>query len=57
MRIAVASIDGKDVNEHFGRARRFLIYDLTAQRTFSWLSAPTGFRSHGLKGIPGCGAE
>jgi nitrogen fixation protein NifX len=31
MRIAVASTDGKDVNEHFGKAQRFLIYDLTAE--------------------------
>ncbi len=27
-RIAVASTDGKYVNEHFGRARQFLIFDL-----------------------------
>jgi len=28
IRIAVASRDGKFVNEHFGRAERFLIFDL-----------------------------
>jgi nitrogen fixation protein NifX len=29
MRIAVVSTDGKEVNEHFGKADRFLIYELT----------------------------
>lgn len=28
MRIAIASTDGTTVNEHFGQASRFLIYDL-----------------------------
>lgn len=28
MLIAVASKDGKDINQHFGHAERFLIYDL-----------------------------
>lgn len=28
MRIAVASTDGVSVNEHFGKAERFLIYEL-----------------------------
>lgn len=28
MRIAVVSTDGKNVDEHFGRAERFLVYDL-----------------------------
>lgn len=28
MRIAVASTDGISVNEHFGKAEKFLIYDL-----------------------------
>ena len=28
VRIAVASSDGQEVNSHFGRARRFLIYEL-----------------------------
>ena len=30
MRIAVASTDGITVNEHFGKAERFLIYELSA---------------------------
>ncbi|WP_025323099.1 NifB/NifX family molybdenum-iron cluster-binding protein [Deferrisoma camini] len=30
MRFAIASTDGKSVDEHFGRARRFWIYDLEA---------------------------
>lgn len=29
MLIAIASTDGETVNEHFGRAARFLIYDVT----------------------------
>jgi len=29
MLIAIASTDGENVNEHFGRADRFLIYDVT----------------------------
>ena len=28
MLIAVASMDGKDINQHFGHAERFLIYDM-----------------------------
>lgn len=30
MRVAIVSTDGKTVDEHFGRANRFLIFDLTA---------------------------
>jgi len=34
-RIAVASTDGKTINEHFGKAASFLIYDLGKEsRTF-----------------------
>ncbi|HEY3308331.1 MAG TPA: NifB/NifX family molybdenum-iron cluster-binding protein [Desulfuromonadaceae bacterium] len=29
MLIAVASKDGKEINQHFGHAERFLIYDIT----------------------------
>lgn len=29
MLIAVASKDGKDINQHFGHAERFLIYDVS----------------------------
>lgn len=32
-RIAVVSTDGLDVDDHFGRANRFLIYDLDDQMT------------------------
>ena len=28
LRVAVASSDGKTVNEHFGQASRFLIFDI-----------------------------
>ena len=33
-RIAVVSTDGKTVNNHFGRAETFLIYDLDDKLTF-----------------------
>ena len=33
-RIAVVSTDGKTVNDHFGKAERFLIYDLDDRLTF-----------------------
>lgn len=33
-KIAVASTDGKQVNEHFGRSELFKIYELGAQLTF-----------------------
>ena len=29
MLIAVASRDGKEINQHFGHAERFLIYDVS----------------------------
>jgi predicted Fe-Mo cluster-binding NifX family protein len=29
MKVAVASTDGKNVNEHFGRAEKFLFYEKT----------------------------
>lgn len=32
MRIAIASTDGKMVNEHFGRATRFWIFDVTGDQ-------------------------
>ena len=51
MRIAVVSTNGKDVNEHFGKAKEFLIYDMVdrqfvfvAKRVSPPLS--TGDRSH-----------
>ncbi len=31
MLVAIASTDGETVNEHFGRADRFLIYDISEQ--------------------------
>ena len=34
MRIAIVSTDGTTVNDHFGKATRFLIYDLTGTPTF-----------------------
>ena len=29
MQIAIVSTDGKNVNDHFGKAERFLIYEIT----------------------------
>ena len=33
MRFAVASNDGKEINQHFGHAERFLIYEVTESET------------------------
>jgi len=51
MKIAIVSTDGKNVNDHFGKAKRFLIYEagtagLTSitERKVSCLS--TGDKSH-----------
>ena len=51
MKIAVASTNGLDVNEHFGRVREFLVYQMdsgelhfVARRSVAPLS--TGDRSH-----------
>ncbi len=32
MLVAIASTDGETVNEHFGHAERFLIYDISGDR-------------------------
>lgn len=51
MLIAIASTDGESVNEHFGRADRFLIYEVTSG-TKSLITArnvkpfSTGDKSH-----------
>lgn len=34
-RVAIASLDGKVINEHFGRAKAFYIIDLTSDGTYS----------------------
>ncbi len=34
--VAIASTDGKVINEHFGRASRFLIFELTANEGFTF---------------------
>ncbi len=34
LRIAVVSTDGTNVNDHFGKAKRFLIYDCNDKITF-----------------------
>lgn len=34
-RVAIASLDGKVINEHFGRAKSFLIIDLAPDGTYT----------------------
>lgn len=47
-RVAVASTDGKYVNDHFGRARQFLIFELS----------PDGYQFIELRSnIPSCNPE
>lgn len=38
-RVAVASSDGAVVNQHFGRAREFLIYERQKDGSFLWTGA------------------
>lgn len=38
MRVAVASSDGKVVNQHFGRATRFLIFELERDGEFKYIT-------------------
>ena len=47
-RVAVASTDGKYVNDHFGRARQFLIFEIS----------PDGYQFIELRSnIPSCNLE
>ncbi len=47
-RVAVASTDGKYVNDHFGRARQFLIFEI----------GPTGYQFVELRpNVPSCNSE
>jgi len=40
-RVAIASLDGKVINEHFGRAREFYIIDLAPDGTYSLIEKRT----------------
>lgn len=61
MLIAVASKDGKDINQHFGHAERFLIYDVDGSEArlvdekkverYCSYDADHPLRSHILKAI------
>jgi predicted Fe-Mo cluster-binding NifX family protein len=61
MLIAVASKDGKDINQHFGHAERFLIYDVDGSEVrlvdekkverYCSYDADHPLRSHILKAI------
>ncbi|GAB6056661.1 NifB/NifX family molybdenum-iron cluster-binding protein [Methanobacterium movens] len=37
LRVAVASSDGKFVNQHFGKATKFLIFDIEAEGKFDFV--------------------
>ena len=37
IRVAVASNDGKVINQHFGHAQKFLIFDLNEDGTFEFI--------------------
>jgi predicted Fe-Mo cluster-binding NifX family protein len=36
-RVAIASLDGKVINEHFGRAKEFLIVDIKADGSYEFI--------------------
>ena len=70
MRIAVASKDGKEINQHFGHVERFLIFEVEGERVEFVEERPVErycrfdpehpMRSHTLKGtadaLAGCRA-
>ncbi len=44
MRMAIASSDGKVVNQHFGRANKFFIIDVNKEdMTFKFIETRTAF--------------
>jgi predicted Fe-Mo cluster-binding NifX family protein len=48
-KVAIASSDGKFVNQHFGRAQQFLIVELKDDGTYEFLEL--------RKNVPSCHAE
>lgn len=51
VRVAVASSDGKVVNQHFGHTEQFIIYELTDKSEFTFLEVrktnpPCSFGTH-----------
>ncbi|MCX7745386.1 MAG: dinitrogenase iron-molybdenum cofactor biosynthesis protein [Clostridia bacterium] len=55
-RVAVASSDGKVVNQHFGRSRQFLIFEITDSGEWSLVEhrenvPPCGFGDHHEDGM------
>ncbi len=48
-RVAVASSDGKVINQHFGRSRQFIIFDIDGQESYSFVEI--------RQNIPPCGLE
>lgn len=56
-RVAVASTDGKVINEHFGRASRFLVFEINGTETFKFIETretypvcrPEGHHQQGLE--------
>jgi predicted Fe-Mo cluster-binding NifX family protein len=50
-KVAVASSDGKVINQHFGRSRQFLVFNITDDRKIEFLELregepPCGFGEH-----------
>jgi len=50
-KVAVASSDGKVINQHFGRSKQFLIFEINDQGKFNFLelrpnTPPCGFGEH-----------
>jgi nitrogen fixation protein NifX len=59
MKVAFATTDGVAVDEHFGRAARFAVYEVTAGG-YSYLEDRrfgTGVRDHDVESTRGMGAE
>ena len=52
MLVAIASTDGEIVNEHFGRAERFLIFDITDDKKTPLMVREVTPLSTGDKGHP-----
>jgi len=56
-KVAVASTDGKFINEHFGRAKRFLVFEINGKEIFKFIEVretppvctPDGHDDNGLE--------
>lgn len=55
-RVAVASTDGKVVNQHFGHTKQFLIFEIQEEEDYSFLEVretepPCSFGEHGANSL------